>query len=394
MVAECRGSYKRVGHHGAGTSGYNSDRHLSRTAASGGPKEDEMSGRRGPISSGRKIVYAAATVVFFTLLLEGGARLALLALGPGDAPLRVGFRQETTPLFRPDPDLFFRLRPGLRIEQAKNTRMIDVRTNSLGLRGPELSVVKPERTFRVLAVGDSCTFGSGSRTDQTYPWKLQEILRAEHPELGVEVVNAGVPGYTSYQARRYLEVEGFRLAPDAVVIAVGFNDAATARPTGKRWFSHARFLSDVEYAAALRRQSRLAIVRLARRLRQDAGTDVTASRQAVGKIRVAAVEYRENLTVMIDACRSRGILPAVVVWPIATQAGLPRALEREGDVVANQRTAREVARDLAVPLVDLEPLMATRPELFLDEIHLKPEGYAAVARAVADELAAHLPVDP
>ncbi len=68
--------------------------------------------------------------------------------------------------------------------QISRTRTFTVRTNTLGLRGPE--VVLPAPGTRILAVGDSVTFGWGVEEGQSWPAQLAL-------QLGVEVLNAGVP---------------------------------------------------------------------------------------------------------------------------------------------------------------------------------------------------------
>src|SRR6185295_13953410 len=65
-----------------------------------------------------------------------------------------------------------------------------VEINSLGLRGPEIGRTPPADITRVLAVGDSQTFGFYLENDQTWPARLEARLRADGSE--VEVVNAGV----------------------------------------------------------------------------------------------------------------------------------------------------------------------------------------------------------
>src|SRR5262249_26556977 len=86
----------------------------------------------------------------------------------------------------------------------------DFHTNSLGLRGAE---IRNDDSVRVLAVGDSCTFGFNMFTNETYPYALQSMLDQRHGAGNYQVINAGVPGYTSYHGLRYLEERGLELKP-------------------------------------------------------------------------------------------------------------------------------------------------------------------------------------
>ena len=110
---------------------------------------------------GRKVAFAVLTMLAFLLVLEAGARLTLWLIGPGEAPLRVGFDSEKASIFEADPDLFWRLRPNLRLDRGDNPRMIDVRTNAISLRGEEITPDKPDGSIRILAIGDSCTRPAG-----------------------------------------------------------------------------------------------------------------------------------------------------------------------------------------------------------------------------------------
>jgi lysophospholipase L1-like esterase len=344
------------------------------------------------VSIARKLGFTLITVAVAIVILEGGARLVLALWGPGAAPLGAGWE---TKLYRPDPRLFWRFHPGLDVEESSD-RMIDVRTNSLGLRGGEIAPRKSSGTLRILALGDSCTFGQGARTDEAYPERLRQILAGRRPDLTIEVLNAGVPGYSSYQTRRQLEGEGFALEPDVVVIAVGFNDTGDARPTKRRSFAGQLLLSDAEYARAVERSNRFGVLRLAYRLRgtSGGGDDDAESGGPIDKPRVAAGEYRSNLEAMIDASRARGILPVMLVWPYRYQAaGLPSAGRWEA-VTAYQGIARDVARARGIPLVDGVDLVRAREDYFFDSVHFNPAGYAAVAQALADALSLHPPLGP
>jgi hypothetical protein len=130
---------------------------------------------------------------------------------------------------RPGFEDFFRLAPNLDIETTSNPRIFDLHTDSRGMRSPEPAVPKPSGTYRVLAVGDSCTFGSGVGQSGTYPMQLEHHLLSMRNEPRFEVLNAGVPGFTSFQSLGLFEMEGAALSPDAVIF--GSNQATLWKRT-------------------------------------------------------------------------------------------------------------------------------------------------------------------
>jgi lysophospholipase L1-like esterase len=352
--------------------------------------------RPGPAGrTARSVALALFWLLLTAALLEGGARLVLLVMGPGSAPIQLGWAAGKVRdlVYVPDPELFFRLTPNLDVAETGNPRIFDLQTNALGLRGGEIARPKPPGTYRVLAVGDSCTFGSGAGSADTYPAQLERQLRTLRQDMGFEVLNAGVPGFTSYQALRYLETEGFDLQPDAVLFGTGVNDAGPARAGRKRRFGKGRMLSDREYAAALRAQRGLGI----RRLLWRAGLGFDPAGSPVGKAgdvkrRVPLAEYEKNLLSFAEQSRARGIRPLIVAWPLKSQVGgLKGRTEVELTVERYQRAAAAAAAAQAAPFVDLGPPLLGRTDLFIDVVHLSPRGYGVVAERIARELAEHLP---
>ena len=102
---------------------------------------------------------------------------------------------------------------------------VPVAINSLGFRDPrEYSIEKPPGTFRILVLGDSVTFGHGATFETTYPFLLEQRLKAWRPDVRWEVWNLGVPGYNTRQELAYLQEVGPRFQPDLVVIGFYPND--------------------------------------------------------------------------------------------------------------------------------------------------------------------------
>ena len=99
-----------------------------------------------------------------------------------------------------------------RFSRIGRRRSFTVETNSLGLRGPEPSQGQGPR---VLALGDSVTFGWGVPYEDSYPAQLQEALSEKAPS--VEVLNAGMPAMKPGTIAAWAADHAKRLEPDLVL---------------------------------------------------------------------------------------------------------------------------------------------------------------------------------
>ncbi len=118
-------------------------------------------------------------------------------------------------------------------------RPYHVQTNSVGLRNSE---EPSERAFRILAIGDSQTYGPYLANEDTWPGWLDNALRRGKPD-SVQVFNAGVAGYTIIDELALLREKGVAFKPNLVILAVYDNDlddlrrennGTVQRPTRKR----------------------------------------------------------------------------------------------------------------------------------------------------------------
>ncbi|RMF80892.1 MAG: hypothetical protein D6737_06710 [Chloroflexi bacterium] len=101
--------------------------------------------------------------------------------------------------------------------------------NQLGYRGEEIELPKPDGMFRIVALGGSTTYGSGIPAKDAYPAILQNILRDEYGFSNVEVINAGVPGYTTWESFVNFAFRVPELEPDMIIIYHAGNDVTLAR---------------------------------------------------------------------------------------------------------------------------------------------------------------------
>ena len=229
------------------------------------------------------------------------------------------------------------------------------------------------------ASSGSSTFGDGlARDEETYPRQLEQLLAGRYPDVNVEVLNAGVSAYTSYQGVRYLERRLIPLGPDLVVMDFGNNDAlqvifgAADAAHGKRLEEDAKHGPTLaRRAGGLLRKSLIVNGVLAG---LPAGRAVTP--------RVSPDEYRTNVRRALELGRANGF-GLLVLYERATDfASLHPYLQHYYD--ANTALAAETGLVTADP----GPLMAQNANdaLFLDFIHPTAHGNALVARAAYEKI--------
>lgn len=128
-------------------------------------------------------------------------------------------RHRANASFETRPSLLGDLQPSRDEIFAKETLLpFHLVTNAQGLRrNQDLTFPKSEKP-RILCVGDSYTFGHGVHQEHCYP----QLMEAEWPDL--EVVNAGVCGYTICDQLSYFEDRGRFTEPDIVVLQTFPND--------------------------------------------------------------------------------------------------------------------------------------------------------------------------
>lgn len=89
-------------------------------------------------------------------------------------------------------------------------------TNAQGFRDRERTFERAPGVPRVLALGDSMTWGAGVSYDETFTALLERSLQATRP--GAEVINVGVPGWGPHEEFHLLKVYGIKLQPDIVLL--------------------------------------------------------------------------------------------------------------------------------------------------------------------------------
>ncbi len=108
-------------------------------------------------------------------------------------------------------------KPGIvRQKSAPDGDPFTMRINSKGFRGPELGQRRSGHR-RILFLGDSFTMAGQLPEADTFVHQVGDLLRTD-PGVDVEVVNAGVNGYSTYQEMALYKRHRRALRPDTVVL--------------------------------------------------------------------------------------------------------------------------------------------------------------------------------
>ncbi len=115
-------------------------------------------------------------------------------------------------------------------------------------RDNEVSITKPPKTIRIIALGTSALYGIGAsapypahrplNNDETITGVLEsslnERLEQRDSEFRVEVINAGVSAYQTFHELMYLNADLLDYQPDIVINVDGHNDFYRTTPID-RW---------------------------------------------------------------------------------------------------------------------------------------------------------------
>ncbi len=270
-------------------------------------------------------------------------------------------------------------------------------TNSLGFRGPEWPLEMTPGVPRVLLVG-------ASTTESTNPDALARAIRTRSG-VAVEVLNAGVSGWTTAESmvNWFLLAQDYR--PDVVVLHHGVNDVPPRFRRGHRPdYSHFRrpwSRPDVNaLERALVRVSDLYAWHLSRN--DEFSVQRATTLPVVDSMHVSdtPLPFAEGANTYVRNLRTIGrhaeSLGADVVVMTMAMRGDDRSdydtLMRRGLLEHNER-ARTLAAEQGWQLFDFERDFARAggaADAFSDLVHLTPGARETRSRMLADAIAAQL----
>lgn len=280
--------------------------------------------------------------------------------------------------------------------------------NRLGYRGPEIEIPKPDGVFRIVALGGSTTYSSATDSAHSYPSQLQDILRQKYGYTNVEVVNAGLIGYTSWDTLANFIFRVLELQPDLVIVYDGVNDVSprAADPECYRGLNPLRGLSPTrglwkfqqDYSPSVFYRFltiRLGLAPNPTTLDQQWVMPMPCATQQLTTERIdenPPVYFERNFRNLIAVARANGVGVMFSTWTYNHQDATPStaeywrlAIDQQNDVV------RRLAQEFDLPLYDLaETDFANDSAVWAgpDPIHMSPHGtekQASIYAAFLDE---------
>ena len=243
-------------------------------------------------------------------------------------------------------------------QRFKRRRPFRVDTNRWGTRGDDFLVPAPG--YRVLAVGDSVTFGWGVAVTDAWPARLAK-------ELGVEVINCGWPSADPRQLMKWVRLHARRLDADLVLFAQ--RPEPGPEGPGDNW------AAELKGAARTIAPVKMGVVLPPVGTFDPVGARVWKIEQRVAQEKLAPLPVLE-LT---------GIFRAALPLPgVRGDLGLQtqRVLRMPGgEVLLSVPTPRDGLSPKIIELFENDPKI--REPLFFDGGHPDEQGYQLFAREVA-----------
>jgi len=223
-------------------------------------------------------------------------------------------------------------------DEFKNNPKWTVTFNSAGFRDDEFPATKSPGTIRIVALGDSWTFGHNVDPEQGYPKRLSALLRADFPDKKIEVLNLGMLAYTSHEGLKLLQRKALPFQPDIVLIGYSMNDASIPGwhdkdvfvPKPKR-FSLRRFITEnseiYKLAVYLGQLNKFKSVTMGDTVKAVSNPqdnflyESWVSAEALeakdyerleAKVRVPPADYERNIREMIRLVREHGATPVLL----------------------------------------------------------------------------------
>lgn len=184
-----------------------------------------------------------------------------------------------------------------------------IHSNSWGFRGPEFKRKKGKNVFRIVCLGDSSTFGWGVESQYMFSSLLSKKLNEEQNGQSFEVINLGLPGFTSYHGIMVFKHLAASLSPDLIIVSFGANDPRYVRYSLKDLLDREETMVGAARSFLRNFKTYMLMRRLILKVYDPLSPeklDQRPQQQALSRRAVTLNEFEENLEFFITASQSIG----------------------------------------------------------------------------------------
>ncbi len=183
----------------------------------------------------RRVTCAATLIVLLISGAEVAVRIYEASTGDKVCLMADGVCGDTSRLSEPSRSFYQELKPMAvaHVECRDTNSIVEVRTNSLRFRGPELAIPKPQNLCRIVVLGDETIYAPETHDSDHFCTLLQQQLQ-QRSATRIEVVNAGVPGHCPLTEYLLFKQRLLGLQPDVVVLHFDWSDVADDQQIRRR----------------------------------------------------------------------------------------------------------------------------------------------------------------
>ena len=276
--------------------------------------------------------------------------------------------------------------------------------NKRGFRGPDIAIVKPQGTVRLVFLGGSQVFDPNGDN-----WPLQAGKILSTPNRPVDVINAGIPAHRTADSLGKLFTELWLLEPNVLVLCQAWNDIKyfsllspeqpyrdIVNPPPHDWRIEPGGLDRLLCVSSIYRMGR------SRFIAAIVAAEGEKPRALTGHIRKWGLQqYKINIELICDFAKNLGVKAV-----LCKQARLPTSESTESDrqrinyvdvgmrheemvraLEQCDRVIQDVANRKECSIIDMDNALSGKSHLFADSIHFSLEGSRQAARLVAERLA-------
>jgi hypothetical protein len=351
----------------------------------------------------KELIAVLLSLITILVILEVGARVWLNVVAAPDQRQRYLLSLDVS-----TGESQWSKHPYLNYYPTPNYKLGTTSHNSLGFRGKEFVMPKPDGMYRIVVIGGSTTYDiEVDDNEKTFAAHLERLLRDEYGGKEIEVINAGAGGYSSWETLINLQFRVVDTSPDLIIFEHGYSDvhcrlvdsmaySGDNRGIRTQWKSPAVPL--VEHSAFLRIIGRLAgltdkagiqtfvtaptymgacSVKHDQRTSDDAFISLLRSNPPL--------YFRRNLLNMLAVVEVHGIKSIFTTVAFFTDFGdyasTPHYLEGLNE---NNKIIKDVAESHDILLFDSARMMPKEKRYWSDGRHLNEEGSFVKASLLAD----------